>query len=95
MQAVVNQGSTPRTQSSGALTAEQGDVMELSGLPESVLLSVLDRLSPRELAGTCCLVSQSMKAAALSNDLWRNRFKDLPQVSQHKHSEVLYKFGLN
>ena len=82
MQAAVNQGSTSRTQSSDALSAEEGDLIELSGLPETVLLAILDWLSPRELAGTCCLVSHSIKNAALSNDLWRNRFKNLPKVSQ-------------
>lgn len=82
MQVAVAHSSTLRTQSSGTLSAEQGDVMDLSGLPDTVLLSVLDCLSPKELAGTCCLVSQSMKNAALSNDLWRNRFRDLPEVTQ-------------
>ena len=55
--------------------------MDLSGLPDTVLLSVLDRVPPKELAGTCSLVSQSMRRAAMSNDLWRTRFKDLPKVS--------------
>lgn len=82
MQAIAGIGSIPHTQELGTPFEERKDGMELSGLPDTVLLSVLDCLSPKELAGTCCLVSQSMRDAALSNDLWRNRFNDLPTVSR-------------
>ena len=82
MQAVAGTGSIPHIQEPCILPEGQKDGMELSGLPDTILLSVLDCLSPKELAGTCCLVSQSMRDAALSNDLWRNRFNSLPKVSR-------------
>ena len=84
MQAAAHLGNTPRSQSSNTLSAEQEDEMELSALPDTVLLSVLDFLAPKELAGTCCLVSKSMRDAALSSDLWRKRFRGLPKV---RHSQ--------
>ena len=56
--------------------------MDIFGLPDGVMLSVLDRLDPRELVSSCCLVSQGMRDAAISNDLWRSKFDNLPEVSE-------------
>jgi len=76
------QSSTSHIEDSGPPSPDMEQGLDLFELPDAVLLSVLDRLHPKELASTCCLVSHSMKAAALSNDLWRNRFEDLPEVSR-------------
>ena len=81
MQTDADESNTSQTHEPGTLPAQQTNLMELSGLPDTVLLSVLDCLPPKQVAGTCCLVSQTMRNAALSNDLWRNRFKGLPKVS--------------
>lgn len=74
------QDSSSCTQGAELPSSEVMQGMDLTGLPETVLLSVLDRLSPREVAGNCCLVSHSLRDSALSNDLWRSRFNDLPEV---------------
>lgn len=76
------QSSRLHTEDSGPPSADMEQGLDLFELPDAVLLSVLDRLHPKELASTCCLVSHSMKSAALSNDLWRNRFENLPEVSR-------------
>ncbi len=75
-----DQNSTSYTSDIGALTTEGRQRMDILGLPDGVMLSVLDRLNPRELVSTCCLVSQGLRDAAISNDLWRNKFVDLPEV---------------
>ena len=75
------QNSTFHLSDIGAPSAEGRQRMDILGLPDGVMLSVLDRLNPRELVSTCCLVSQGLRDAAISNDLWRNRFDDLPEVS--------------
>lgn len=73
--------STSHTSDNGAPLTEGRQRMDILGLPDGVMLSVLDCLSPRELVSTCCLVSQGLRDAATSNDLWRNNFDNLPEVS--------------
>ena len=75
------QDSTIDTSNIGAPSTEGRQRMDILGLPDGVMLSVLDRLGPRELVSTCCLVSQGLRDAAISNNLWRNKFDDLPEVS--------------
>lgn len=75
------QSSTSHLESVTTPPSEELDSMDILGLPNAALLSVLDRLHPREVASTCCLVSHGLRDAAISNDLWRNRFDALPEVS--------------
>jgi hypothetical protein len=85
-----SQDSSSCTQGAELPSSEAMQGMDLTGLPETVLLSVLDRLSPREVAGNCCLVSHSLRDSALSNDLWRSRFNDLPEVRESLGLLVLF-----
>ena len=75
------QNSAIHTSDIGAPWTEGKQGMDILGLPDGVMLSVLDRLNPRELVSSCCLVSQGLRDAAISNDLWRNKFDNLPEVS--------------
>ena len=75
------QNSIFHTSDIGAPSTDGRQRMDILGLPDGVMLSVLDRLGPKELVNTCCLVSQGLRDAAISNDLWRNKFDDLPEVS--------------
>ena len=85
-----SQDSSSCTQGAELPSSEAMQGMDLTGLPETVLISVLDRLSPREVAGNCCLVSHSLRDSALSNDLWRSRFNDLPGVRDFPGIFVLF-----